>query len=179
MHAWTTARHTFLIGAMIPKGRRRSSRNFSFCLCRFFFSYLYKYALLYFFSLFLLFLYNRILYLTFFFLLSNSSKKYKQFFIIFYNTMPTPSTLVSRNVVLDTLLTFLERIIDEKFWEGLIGQRLVELGKRYFGNDFVVLSLVYYIACKCDFLILSLIYIHGSIYICLTTTEWRKSCQNI
>ena len=67
--------------------------------------------------------------------------------------MPTPSTLVSRNVVLNTILTFLERIIDEKFWEGLIGQRLVELGKRYFGNDFVVLSLVYYIACKCDFLI--------------------------
>ncbi|KAI9274343.1 P-loop containing nucleoside triphosphate hydrolase protein, partial [Phascolomyces articulosus] len=60
--------------------------------------------------------------------------------------MPTPSTLVTRSFVLDKILTFLEHIIDERFWEGLIGQRLVELGKRYFGNDFVVLSLVYYIA---------------------------------
>ncbi|KAL0094860.1 P-loop containing nucleoside triphosphate hydrolase protein [Phycomyces blakesleeanus] len=47
--------------------------------------------------------------------------------------------------VFDKILTLLERISEETFWEGLIGQRLANLGKRYFGNDFVMLSIIFYI----------------------------------
>ncbi|KAI9312287.1 P-loop containing nucleoside triphosphate hydrolase protein [Dichotomocladium elegans] len=61
--------------------------------------------------------------------------------------MPVSSTLLrATNNIADVILTFLDQITDEKFWESLLGQRLVELCKRYFGNDFVILSLVYYVS---------------------------------
>ncbi|KAI9026480.1 P-loop containing nucleoside triphosphate hydrolase protein [Phycomyces nitens] len=64
-----------------------------------------------------------------------------------------PSSAVARRslnmhqikCVFDKILTLLERISEETFWEGLIGPRLANLGKRYFGNDFVMLSVIFYI----------------------------------
>ncbi|KAG2230782.1 hypothetical protein INT48_006804 [Thamnidium elegans] len=44
------------------------------------------------------------------------------------------------------LLTFLEKISEENFWKSILGERLVLLGQKYFGNDFVALSLAIYIA---------------------------------
>ncbi|ORY96667.1 P-loop containing nucleoside triphosphate hydrolase protein [Syncephalastrum racemosum] len=60
--------------------------------------------------------------------------------------MPVQSSLIKAKTVFDLILTFLEKVTDEAFWESVLGQRLVNLGKRYFGNDFVVLSLVFYIS---------------------------------
>lgn len=48
--------------------------------------------------------------------------------------------------ILNLLLTFLEKISDENIWKTILGERLVNLGQKYFGNDFVALSLAFYIA---------------------------------
>ncbi|KAI7867535.1 P-loop containing nucleoside triphosphate hydrolase protein [Spinellus fusiger] len=55
------------------------------------------------------------------------------------------ATLKHLQLVLDKVLTFLEKISEESFWESLLGQRLTQLGKRYFGNDFVMLSIIVYV----------------------------------
>ncbi|KAI7886134.1 P-loop containing nucleoside triphosphate hydrolase protein [Lichtheimia hyalospora FSU 10163] len=61
--------------------------------------------------------------------------------------MPAPSTLIQSSTrAIDTLLTLLEKVLDESFWESMMGPRLVNLAKRYFGNDFVILSAVFYIS---------------------------------
>lgn len=65
----------------------------------------------------------------------------------YIDTMPAQSTLIRAKTAFDFILTVLEKVTDEAFWESVLGQRLVNLGKRYFGNDFVVLSLVFYISC--------------------------------
>lgn len=49
---------------------------------------------------------------------------------------------------INLLLTFLEKISEENVWKSLLGERLVNLGQKYFGNDFVALSLAIYIARK-------------------------------
>lgn len=46
------------------------------------------------------------------------------------------------------LLTILEKISDENIWKNLLGERLVKLGQKYFGNDFVTLSVAFYLARK-------------------------------
>ncbi|CAO3647713.1 unnamed protein product [Cunninghamella blakesleeana] len=46
----------------------------------------------------------------------------------------------------ELLLSLLENVSDEKFWQGLLGERLTKLGQRYFGNDFVMLGILFYIA---------------------------------
>ncbi|KAF7722378.1 hypothetical protein EC973_003188 [Apophysomyces ossiformis] len=68
--------------------------------------------------------------------------------------MPAVHSIIARNslsfaqlqLIIDKFITLLENVSEEKFWENLFGKRLVDLGRRYFGNDFVVLSLVVYIA---------------------------------
>ncbi|KAI9468962.1 MAG: P-loop containing nucleoside triphosphate hydrolase protein [Benjaminiella poitrasii] len=44
------------------------------------------------------------------------------------------------------LLTILEKLSDENIWKSFLGERVVRLGQKYFGNDFVTLSLAFYIA---------------------------------
>ncbi|RCI05641.1 hypothetical protein CU098_000021, partial [Rhizopus stolonifer] len=55
-----------------------------------------------------------------------------------------PITNIS--AVFNLLLTFLEKISDEDVWKSVLGERVVNLGQKYFGNDFVALSLAFYIA---------------------------------
>ncbi|GAA5805335.1 hypothetical protein HPULCUR_010851 [Helicostylum pulchrum] len=55
-----------------------------------------------------------------------------------------PSTHIGNAIHL--LLTFLEKISEENVWKSILGERLVNLGQKYFGNDFVALSLAIYIA---------------------------------
>ncbi|KAI8354114.1 hypothetical protein EDC96DRAFT_516887 [Choanephora cucurbitarum] len=44
------------------------------------------------------------------------------------------------------VLTVLEKISDETIWKQIFGERIVNLLQKYFGNDFVALSLAIYIA---------------------------------
>lgn len=46
------------------------------------------------------------------------------------------------------LLTFLEKVSDENIWKHVLGERVVNLLQKYFGNDFVTLSLAFYLARK-------------------------------
>lgn len=64
------------------------------------------------------------------------------------SSMQALSTLSKASTVIDIILTALECVSDERFWQRVFGQRILELGKRYFGNDFVLLSMGFYIACK-------------------------------
>lgn len=57
-----------------------------------------------------------------------------------------PSTHIGNAIHL--LITFLEKISEENVWKSILGERLVNLGQKYFGNDFVALSLAIYIARK-------------------------------
>lgn len=57
-----------------------------------------------------------------------------------------PATSIGKAINL--LLTFLEKISEENIWKSVLGERLVNLGQKYFGNDFVALSLAIYIARK-------------------------------
>lgn len=52
---------------------------------------------------------------------------------------------------INVILTFLERVSDENLWKSFLGDRLVNLGQKYFGNDFVTLSLAFYLARKSIF----------------------------
>lgn len=55
-----------------------------------------------------------------------------------------PSSGISNAI--NIILTFLERVSDENIWKSFLGERLVNLGQKYFGNDFVTLSLAFYLA---------------------------------
>ncbi|KAI8384067.1 P-loop containing nucleoside triphosphate hydrolase protein [Blakeslea trispora] len=48
--------------------------------------------------------------------------------------------------IVDTLLSVLEKASDEAFWNGIFGERVLNLLKRYFGSDVVFLGFVVYIA---------------------------------
>ena len=52
------------------------------------------------------------------------------------------------------VLTVLEKISDETIWKQIFGERIVNLLQKYFGNDFVALSLAIYIARKSRHLII-------------------------
>ncbi|KAI8072541.1 P-loop containing nucleoside triphosphate hydrolase protein [Gongronella butleri] len=47
---------------------------------------------------------------------------------------------------IDRIVNMLEKLMDEKFWHSLLGDRITNLMKRYFGNDFVMITLLIYIA---------------------------------
>ncbi|KAI8072562.1 P-loop containing nucleoside triphosphate hydrolase protein [Gongronella butleri] len=47
---------------------------------------------------------------------------------------------------LDRVISLVEKMSDEQFWHSLLGDRLSGLLKRYFGNDFVMVSVLFYIA---------------------------------
>ncbi|KAK4514096.1 putative NRPS-like protein biosynthetic cluster [Mucor velutinosus] len=61
-------------------------------------------------------------------------------------TMNAINPVARIGTILNLLLTFLEKISDENIWKNILGERLVNLGQKYFGNDFVALSLAFYIA---------------------------------
>ncbi|KAI8330487.1 P-loop containing nucleoside triphosphate hydrolase protein [Chlamydoabsidia padenii] len=48
--------------------------------------------------------------------------------------------------IVEKILYFLENITEETFWHGIFGERLTKLAQRYFGNDFVMLGILFYIA---------------------------------
>jgi hypothetical protein len=50
--------------------------------------------------------------------------------------------------IIETILYLLENITEETFWQSILGERLTKLGQRYFGNDFVMLGILFYIARK-------------------------------
>lgn len=50
--------------------------------------------------------------------------------------------------LVDTLLTLLEKVSDESFWNALFGERVLNLMKRYFGSDVVFLGFIVYLARK-------------------------------
>ncbi|KAF7721785.1 hypothetical protein EC973_004137 [Apophysomyces ossiformis] len=56
------------------------------------------------------------------------------------------SKATQAKLIFDKILTLLERMSEEAFWEGLLGPRLSNLCKKYFGNDVVLLSVVFYAA---------------------------------
>ncbi|KAG0947768.1 hypothetical protein G6F57_003859 [Rhizopus arrhizus] len=65
-----------------------------------------------------------------------------------------PSTHLTRGLVnyaklcqwFDKLLTLLEKMSDETFWNTLLGERVLNLLKRYFGSDVVCLGFIVYLA---------------------------------
>lgn len=61
-------------------------------------------------------------------------------------TMNAINPVARIGTIFNLLLTFLEKISDENIWKNILGERLVNLGQKYFGNDFVALSLAFYIA---------------------------------
>jgi hypothetical protein len=50
--------------------------------------------------------------------------------------------------VVEIILFLLENITEEKFWQSIFGERLTKLGQRYFGNDFIMLGMLFYVARK-------------------------------
>lgn len=48
----------------------------------------------------------------------------------------------------DKLLCLLEKVSDEAFWQNLVGERALNLLKRYFGSDVVFLGFIVYLARK-------------------------------
>lgn len=52
------------------------------------------------------------------------------------------------NTWVDRLLCLLEKVSDEAFWNGLFGDRVLNLLKRYFGSDVVFLGFIVYLARK-------------------------------
>jgi hypothetical protein len=52
------------------------------------------------------------------------------------------------STISNALLTFLEKISEENIWKSVLGERVVNLLQKYFGNDVVALSLAFYIARK-------------------------------
>lgn len=50
--------------------------------------------------------------------------------------------------VVNAILSLLEKLADENLWKSFLGDRLVNLGQKYFGNDFVTISLAFYLARK-------------------------------
>ncbi|KAG0166293.1 hypothetical protein DFQ28_007716 [Apophysomyces sp. BC1034] len=62
------------------------------------------------------------------------------------NALIRVSSISQAKLIFDKILTLLERISEEAFWENLLGPRLSSLCKKYFGNDVVLLSVVFYAA---------------------------------
>lgn len=65
--------------------------------------------------------------------------------------MPSPLNKVRTSKftsVVETVLFLLENISEEKFWQSIFGERLTKLGQRYFGNDFIMLGMLFYVARK-------------------------------
>jgi len=52
------------------------------------------------------------------------------------------------NTLVDRILCLLEKVSDEAFWNGLFGERVLNLMKRYFGSDVVFLGFIVYLARK-------------------------------
>ncbi|GAN07780.1 ATPase, AAA domain containing protein [Mucor ambiguus] len=50
------------------------------------------------------------------------------------------------NTLVDRILCLLEKVSDEAFWNGLFGERVLNLMKRYFGSDVVFLGFIVYLA---------------------------------
>lgn len=75
---------------------------------------------------------------------------------IFISLFLMPSTHLTRGLVnyaklcqwFDKLLTLLENMSDETFWNTLLGERVLNLLKRYFGSDVVCLGFIVYLARK-------------------------------
>lgn len=92
--------------------------------------------------------------------------------------MQVQSTLSRVSTTVDTLLTILECISDEKFWQRAFGQRILELGKRYFGNGFVLLSMGFYVACKLVYIYIYLSKVcstnDGTFNQAILRTQWQK-----
>ncbi|ORX54576.1 P-loop containing nucleoside triphosphate hydrolase protein [Hesseltinella vesiculosa] len=53
---------------------------------------------------------------------------------------------VNTTVLFERVLHLLEKVTDEKFWHSLLGDRITDLLKRYFGNDFVMITLLLYVS---------------------------------
>jgi hypothetical protein len=64
-----------------------------------------------------------------------------------------PTGTQQLGTLIDTLLTLLERVSDEAFWNALFGERVLNLMKRYFGSDVVFLGFIVYLARKSIFFI--------------------------
>jgi hypothetical protein len=56
--------------------------------------------------------------------------------------------VTSISAAFNLLLTFLEKVSEENIWKSVLGERVVNLLQKYFGNDVVALSLAFYIARK-------------------------------
>ncbi|KAI7903562.1 P-loop containing nucleoside triphosphate hydrolase protein [Cokeromyces recurvatus] len=50
------------------------------------------------------------------------------------------------SVIVDRILCLLEKVSDEAFWQSLVGDRILNLLKRYFGSDVVFLGFIVYLA---------------------------------
>lgn len=64
------------------------------------------------------------------------------------------------NTLMDRILCLLEKVSDEAFWNGLFGERVLNLLKRYFGSDVVFLGFIVYLARKfisvyCTFVVIN------------------------
>jgi hypothetical protein len=46
------------------------------------------------------------------------------------------------------LICILERVSDERFWNSLVSERVMNLLKKYFGSDVVFLGVIVYVARK-------------------------------
>lgn len=71
------------------------------------------------------------------------------------NTLPPVVAAASTGrfgSLIESLLTLLEKVSDEAFWNGLFGDRALNLLKRYFGSDVVFLGFLVYLARKVSFI---------------------------
>ena len=79
---------------------------------------------------------------------------YKSFLLFFCYFYMNSTQLIgdfkseSMGPFLDSLLCLLETISDEIFWHNLLGERALNLLKRYFGSDVVFLGFIVYLARK-------------------------------
>jgi hypothetical protein len=62
-----------------------------------------------------------------------------------------PPTFTSSGTVgsfADAIISLLERMSEEAFWSAFLGERILNLLKRYFGSDVVFLGFIVYLARK-------------------------------
>ncbi|KAI8971970.1 P-loop containing nucleoside triphosphate hydrolase protein [Mycotypha africana] len=69
-------------------------------------------------------------------LVSSSSSSY----------LPSPVIKTTISKLIDRVLSLLEMMSDEAFWNNLFGERVLNLLKRYFGSDVVFLGFIVYLA---------------------------------
>ncbi|KAI8072563.1 hypothetical protein BC940DRAFT_316699 [Gongronella butleri] len=64
--------------------------------------------------------------------------------------MPLPLQKITKftsfAALMEGILYVLENATEESFWRGLVGERLLKIFQRYFGNDFIMISVLFYIA---------------------------------